>query len=1049
MNSIDIFPWNDNFNTGVPEIDEQHRQLVQLLNTLASHVAFNSDIPELNVIFDKLADYAAYHFQTEEAIWHRYFQNDVIETTHKDVHNQFIQTVLKLREEGNSKAVDEVISDILGFLARWLASHILETDRYLAMVVLAIQAGLSLENAKQRANEQLSGSHRVLIDIILSIYESLSANTLQLMRELAERRRHEESLRKLSLAVEQSPSEIIITDLDANIEFVNEAFVKATGYSPDEVIGQNPKLLQSGKTSKETYQQLWATITRGDVWQGELINKRKDGSEYIEMARIAPVYQEDGDITHYLSIKEDITVRKQLERELANQLVFTQAVINAEIDGISVCHAIDSAPYVRFTVWNRSMEKLTGFSLEEINRLGWYQTVYVDPDTQQRALQRMERMRQGDDIQGEEWNITRKDGDIRCVQIFTTVCANDADGAHVLAVMHDITERKKIEAKLIASESHLRTIIDTEPECIKIVSAEGQLLQMNPAGLAIVEADSLEQVLGKQVIELIAPEFRPAFAEMHQRVISGETMTLEFEVQGIKGRRRWLDTHAVPMTLANGEVVQLAVTRDITQRKESERALREAKDAAEQANITKSQFLANMSHEIRTPMNAIIGLSQLLFTSSLDDKQRDYLEKIIGASEHLLGILNEILDFSKIEANQLALSYEVFDLNELIHNLDGLFATPAREKGLEFDLKVASNVNRYLVGDILRLQQLLANLLSNSIKFTEHGFVRMIVNVVSIEQQRINLKFSIEDSGIGVSDEQKSWLFKPFVQADSSITRRFGGTGLGLAISRKLAQMMGGDIHLTSALGEGSIFSFEIQLGMANPPPLAESGITPRIVLDASKLQQAAVGLVNVRVLLVEDNPLNLQVAKTFLRNAGLNVVTANDGWQALDILAEHEFDIVLMDIQLPGLDGLEVTRQLRSQACFADLPILAMSAGITQDEQAKCQLAGMTDFIPKPIDPLSMIEKLAKALTDRSSTPAAESILAGTDSETHSQHQLHDKLAKLQTLLSDDKLVPAELLNGLSTSLSAAQTESFNRLSKAIASYDYQKALQIIKDMQ
>ncbi len=298
MNSIDIFPWNDNFNTGVPEIDEQHRQLVQLLNTLASHVAFNSDIPELNVIFDKLADYAVYHFQTEEAIWHRYFQNDVIETTHKDVHNQFIQTVLKLREEGNSKAVDEVISDILGFLARWLASHILETDRYLAMVVLAIQAGLSLENAKRHANEQLSGSRRVLIDIILSIYESLSTNTLQLMRELAERRRHEESLRKLSLAVEQSPSEIIITDLDANIEFVNEAFVKATGYSPDEVIGQNPKLLQSGKTSKETYRQLWATLTRGDVWQGELINKRKDGSEYIEMARIAPVYQEDGDITH-------------------------------------------------------------------------------------------------------------------------------------------------------------------------------------------------------------------------------------------------------------------------------------------------------------------------------------------------------------------------------------------------------------------------------------------------------------------------------------------------------------------------------------------------------------------------------------------------------------------------------------------------------------------------------------------------------------------------------------------------------------------------------
>lgn len=830
MSSIDIFPWNENFNTGISKVDAQHQKLVQLLNLLASHVAFQSDIPALNVIFDELADYAVYHFQTEEAIWHAYFPEDELELTHKQTHQDFIETVIKLRHEGNTKPTDAVISGILAFLTRWLASHILENDRYLAMVTLNLESGMPLELAKQHANEQMSGSTKALISIILSIYESLSINTLRLMRELVERRRDEESLRKLSLAVEQSPSAIVITDLDGNIEFVNAAFISATGYSRSEAIGQNPRLLKSDKTPEKTYLDMWETLARGEVWKGEFINKCKDGREFVESALISPVHQLDGRITHYLGIKEDITERKRLERELADQLAFNQAVIDAEVNGVAVCHATDTAPFVHFTVWNTSMETLTGFSLEEINRLGWHQSLYLDPEAQEWARQRIERMHQGEHICGEEWTITRKSGDQRIVQIHTTLCKHDADDLHILAVMHDVTERKKaeialsesnqelhsllnsmaegaygvdtdgncrfvnrsflrilgydhedeiigkhihglihhsqadgspypstecrmyaayrcneeihvadevfwrkdgtaipveywsqpiitdgvitgaiatfvdisqrkkteeaalsaaqyarslieasldplvtinaegkitdvntateqvtgvdrvgligsdfadyftdpeqarvwyrlvfsqgfvtdyplairhtsgkiteilynasvyrdshgkvlgvlaaarditerkqMEAKLTNSESRLRAIIENEPECIKIVDAEGCLVLMNPAGLEMIEADTLEQVFGKPVLNVIAPEYRQAFSELHKRVIAGDSMQMEFEVIGVKGGRRWLDTHAVPMKEADERVVHLAVTRDISQRKQAEDQLR-------------------------------------------------------------------------------------------------------------------------------------------------------------------------------------------------------------------------------------------------------------------------------------------------------------------------------------------------------------------------------------------------------------------------------------------------------------------------------------------
>ncbi len=252
MKSIDVFPWHDSFNTGLLKIDEQHQRLVQLLNLLASHMAFQSDIPALNVVFYELADYAVYHFQTEEAIWHEYFKEDSLEAKHKKEHDSFISTVLSLKAEENTDAVDNMIEKVLSFLVRWLASHILENDKYMALVVLAMQSGMLQKQAEKQAKHQLSGGMRVLIDIILSTYGSLATNTIQLMKEAAERKQAEQQLRIAAIAFE-SQEGMMVTDANEVILRVNSAFIDITGYSAEEVIGQNPRILNSGRQDANFY----------------------------------------------------------------------------------------------------------------------------------------------------------------------------------------------------------------------------------------------------------------------------------------------------------------------------------------------------------------------------------------------------------------------------------------------------------------------------------------------------------------------------------------------------------------------------------------------------------------------------------------------------------------------------------------------------------------------------------------------------------------------------------------------------------------------------
>ncbi|MBK8957315.1 MAG: PAS domain S-box protein [Proteobacteria bacterium] len=565
----------------------------------------------------------------------------------------------------------------------------------------------------------------------------------KIARDITERRKAEDALRKLSLAVEQSPNSIVITDLDAHIEYVNARFCEITGYSAEEAYGQNPRILRSGSTSSAEYAAMWDKLVHGQSWVGEFVNKRKDGTEYIEWAQISPVRQADGTITHYVATKEDITAKKRQEKEL-----------------------------------------------------------------------------------------------------------------------------------------------------------EGY-------------RDHLEELV----------------------------------------RRR---------------------TKELEQ----------ARSAAELANQAKSTFLANMSHEIRTPMNAILGFAHLLQTDLSDARQLDKINKINMSAKHLLGIINDILDLSKIEADRLTLEQTTFSVGGALDHVRSMMSERIASKELDFIQDLDPCVEELsVIGDPLRLGQILVNYLSNAVKFTERGSITLRTRLLAEQQDQVLLRFEVEDTGIGISRESQDRLFEAFEQAEASTTRKYGGTGLGLAISNRLARMMGGETGVESEPGVGSKFWFTVRLRRGGA--LLDEFERPR---DRHDIRAGA------RVLLVEDNEINQEVAKGLLEEAGVAVELAGNGQEALDKVAAQRFDLILMDMHMPVMDGLEATRRLRASAQGRDVPILAMTANAFAEDRQRCLDAGMNDHLAKPVDPSRLFAVLARWLP-ATADGATQSVRLPAAAGTHDAGQM-DTLA-------------------------------------------------------
>ena len=740
-----------------------------------------------------------------------------------------------------------------------------------------------------------------------------------------------------------------------------------------------------GKTDYDVFPEAYADIyyrLEKDVFAGIPVAhevqeyRRKDGRIGWVDNRKYPIRDDAGEIVGLFGIARDITAKVLAERALRAERDQSRNILET-VEAIIV--AVDTEG--RITLINRKGCEVLGYDESELIGKDWFTTCLPSLEEARQTRRAYEAMlaseRGGADYF--EMPVLTRDGAQRLVAWHSRRIRDNAGAvAGGLIAGQDITGRRQAELALRLSEERFAKAFQASPIAASVARvSDGCFIEVNPN----YQRDfgwTPGEMIGRSSLEL-GLWVDKATRDRWVAALINEGRVVDWEALWVhKNGTQRLVSISAETTELNGELCILAFVVDITEKRRAEIVLRdhqselerqvaertaeleEATAAAEQASYAKSAFLANMSHEIRTPLNAITGMAHLIRRGGLNPLQAERLDKLEGASSHLLAIINAILDLSKIEAGKFHLDEVPVNINALVEGAVSMLREKAADKGLAFRVDAEDGIGP-LIGDATRLSQALLNYVGNAVKFTETGEVVIRVRRIDSNPQGILVRFEVEDTGIGIPADVLDRLFSSFEQADKSTTRQYGGTGLGLAITRKLALMMGGEAGVDSQPGRGSTFWFTARLRPAGADAVQAAG-RPVGAAEAQLLQCCT----GCRVLLVDDEPINREIALSVLDDVGQQVDIASDGQVAIDMVGRGDYDLVLMDMQMPRLDGLEATRRIRAMPGREHLPIIAMTANAYVEDRASCLAAGMSDFIAKPFEPDELFSKLLAWLPRR-----------------------------------------------------------------------------------
>jgi len=795
-------------------------------------------------------------------------------------------------------------------------------------------------------------------------------------------------------AMDASTDGIWDWNLQTGYVYYSPGYARMMGYEPGTLAQDVSTWI--GLLHPEERERVVATAQRllKDPGQYELefrLRTAKDGYRWV-LSRGKVVERDAGEaVLRAVGTHVDITERKRLELELRR---FRQIV---EVSSERLAFADRN---LRFMVANPAYAAMYASTPEQL--CGRALAEFLPPAILAEVKPHLEAALSGEP-QHFQIQSAFPDGRTTYVEIEQQPFWQDGEVQGVVASIHDLTEIRAAQADLEAERTHLeervvertaellaaqaqlqealervgrsearfRTMFEEAPLGIALTdSRTGQIFEVNPR-LAAIAGRSREELISIDWMRITHPDDVQVDLDHMARLNAGE-------ISGFSLNKRYLRPDGSPvwiaMTIAKFSMERvegpchLCMIKDITAQREQEEALRTAKQAAEAANLAKSEFLAHMSHEIRTPMNAVLGLAQVLERTALDDRQRPMVQQVRAAGESLLAILNDILDLSKIEAGQLSLERRLFALAPLLTHVRSLLGDGARSKGLELVVAAPPPLAGGLIGDPLRLEQILVNLIGNAIKFTDRGEVQVAITPLEATPERVRLRFAIRDTGIGISPEVQMTLFTPFIQADAGISRRFGGTGLGLAISKRLVELMGGEIGVDSQPGQGSTFWFELPFSSASEAEEAR----PAAPVPAAPTGPRLRGL---HLLVVDDSAINRELVEQALALEGAAVTQAADGQQAVQYLRTPApgFDAVLMDVRMPIMDGLTAMRLIRQELGLSDLPILALTAGVLPAEQQAARDAGANEVLAKPLNLDLLARRLAHHVGAERLAAAAE----------------------------------------------------------------------------